>query len=412
METKVQGVDPEQMEATLLRGFDVGSDLVSAQLDFYAAEEEKAVLVAKMESAVDLDALHILVDELRQAEEYLAGRQEDFVRLESEWNAFHNDLDETSRILLLKFTGLIEYEMREAQQAVNRADALQNELETSLKRSRQAVESFEKRLVEKDQTNEELEEELAQLSAQVTDLSDRLAQSQTDQGGGLESVSWNETSKLREELQEKSELLDLYRRERLSAGRKNNESIEEQLTLLGERYQRSRERISELLDAIGDRDRRLAELEQDVAATSAFQGELLSGTNFVRDAGFVNASHDARHELDDLGEELTKSREELKEKFAIFAAVDSEQRAGEIDLVEKRKSFAQAKERGLDGETQEKLELEINLLTYQLQLREDQLNALAEELKGDEEHQTVEDMPAVPSDPSMAFAELEDSSEA
>ncbi len=411
LESSEPGIDADKMEATLLRGFDVGSDLVSAQLDFYAAEEEKAVLVAKMESAVDLDALHLLVDELRQAEEHLAARQEEFVRLESEWIVFHNELDETSRILLLKFTGLIEYEMREAQQAVNRADALQEELEISLQRSRQAVVSLEKRLVEKDQTNEELEEELTQLSAQVTDLSDRLAQSQTDEGGGLESVSWNETSKLRDQLKEKSELLELYRRERLTAGRRTSDSIDEQLTLLSERYQRSRERISELLDAIGDRDRRLAELEQDVAATTAFQGELLTGPNFARDAGFVTASHDARHELNDLGEELTKSREELKEKFEVFSALDSEQRAGEILLADKKKEFATAKERGLEAQTQEKLELEVDLLSHDLELREERLNALSDELKGDEEHPTIEDMPAVNADPNFAFAERQDSSE-
>ena len=102
---------------------------------------------------------------------------------------------------------------------------------------------------------DELEEELATVSAQLTELSDQLVREQNH----APHVSWTENNALRDELKEKSELLEKYRAER-QQGPSSQDSLEEEIQNLNSRYQAGRERIVELLKELEDRDRRLRAL--------------------------------------------------------------------------------------------------------------------------------------------------------
>jgi chromosome segregation ATPase len=380
-------VDVSRFEEELLKGFELGSDLVSAQLEYLNAEERKNELVKEMEQAVNLEALNALVEQLREADGALSERQSEFEALERKWNAFHGQLDDTSQLLLLKFTGLIEYEMREARAASEKAEALALELESARASFQKKFQSLEKQLDEKDLVNGELEEELSQLANQVAELSEQLARAENEDD---DEAAWKGFEEMRRELREKSELLALYRQEHETDP--DRHSLEEQLQSLKERYEEGRRRIAELMELVSERDQRLAEMEESIrGGGGVFHGTLLSGSKLLSDLGLETPKPDDEG-LQNLGAELSRSRASLQEKRACFERLEQEQKADEAALAAKRVAIDTA---GNNPALRERLELEIVLLINKLAGREEALRRLSEHFEEEVGQRTAEDMPAV-----------------
>lgn len=176
-----QDVLAVDLEANMLRGFDMGAELISAQLDNFDCQARKDELVAEMESVATKDALTTLLERMGQIDSELNETTERFDTLENEWNDYLEELDETSQVLLQKFTGLIEYEMREARQSIGLTEALQKELASVQAELSEREEDTQRLLRDKDEVTEQLEEELAQLSSEVTELNEQLIKRESDQ---------------------------------------------------------------------------------------------------------------------------------------------------------------------------------------------------------------------------------------
>ena len=326
----------QRLQEQLLYGFDLGAELVAAQLEYLAAEEHKNTVLMEVQRCDDLETLAGIEDELGQAEETLAARQTEFETLEDQWNAFQGELDEAAQHLLQKFTGLIEYEMREARHAADNVEELTRELATVQSAQIDKLESLERQLEEKNLLTSELEDELAQQASLAAELAEQLAIAGDPKGvEGDEEV----------------------------------EALKTRLAEFTLRQDQYRQRIAELLGMLAERQQKLDQLEAGAVAPETLVT--------------VTESLDAKSaRLDELLEQQAEDKSNLAAKRAEMVALGSDAPA----------------------EARERLQLEVVALINSLAAREDEINALEDDLDSAANQPTLEDLPAVP---AVRPAELE-----
>lgn len=240
----------------VVTGVELGAQVLAAQMDLIQLHQRHESLTQMMAEVDSQDALRSLLVDLKNCEDDREHRAELFEILNTEWEQFLERLSEPSRQLLETLVGLVENEMKQARAAEARIEVLRKQLESTNSESPEAVHRLQEQLSEKTALVEELEEELVSVSAQLTEANDQLAQLESSEG----DVSWQETKALRQELKEKSELLEQYRSERQSVYSPSESSLEDELENLNTRYKKGRRRISQLLAELEEKNRLLSEL--------------------------------------------------------------------------------------------------------------------------------------------------------
>lgn len=415
------------LEANMLRGYDMGAELISAQLDNFETQARKDELVQKMEKVETRDDLAELMDEMAQVDQLLSQRGETFDRLECEWNDFLTELDETSQVLLHKFTGLIEYEMREARQSLGKAEALQREVVAARALAVEQEELHHRMLADKDAITEQLEEELSTLSSEVTDLNEQLLQQTTlqeDIQASIEEADFLEdipppptfaTRRASEPEPDAPMVLDFEAptTEPLELESPGPDApaqeverglLYEELRSISERYIRSRQRIHDLVGMLEERDRRLAELERDAELKRAPRPKPSLAEKLLRRTGFVS---DVEPELDDEASELARFREKLQQKRDIFTFLD-QQVSYSQDAVAQRMFELQQAGYHLEPEQEALIQEQLTDLQQEMDGRDSTLGRLEQELEEDDPHKTAEDLPAVPNSFDLEASEGSD----
>jgi hypothetical protein len=238
--------------------------------------------------------------------------------------------------LLETLIGIIESEMQQSRAAEARVMVLQKQLEKSgykpgEESDGETVEELKKRLEERDLLAEELEEELSQVSIQLAEVSDQLAQREAGEAELQQELSWKEVTAMREQLREKTELLERYRAERNRDRDSNLESLEEEIDNLNARYQQGRERISELVKELEERDRVLSRLRSggsegsDLDEADALMGPLLNVDEFELplpplvelDESEQQATEQLLAEVDELSTNLPEKEDTVEDLPAI-----------------------------------------------------------------------------------------------
>ena len=262
-----QAVDAPSVTSGALKeevsqGIRLGAQVLSAQMDVLQTRSVRDSLSEMMNQVETKDALAEVLEDLRRTDEELEHRGALLEALESEWTQFREQTSPEAVALLDDLIGIVENEMKQSRAAEARVALLQQQLEditlgdASPDNSiQEEIDDLKAQLEERTILADELEEELATVSAQLTELNDQLVREQNH----APPISWSENSALRDELKEKTELLERYRAERLREP-STHDSLEEELQNLNARYQAGRERIVELLKELEDRDRRLRAL--------------------------------------------------------------------------------------------------------------------------------------------------------
>jgi chromosome segregation ATPase len=255
-------------------GIDLGSQVLAAQMDLLKVSERRDSLNEMMSQVETQDSLTELLEELRQCDEVRQHKSELLEALESEWQQFCEALLPQTRELLDRVISIISTEMKQSRAAEDRVALLQSQISGASPDGDTDLQGLEELLSERTLLVNELEEELAAVSLRLTEATAQLVERQPD--SEPQEVSWVETQALREELREKSELLERYREERLKVRPAGHDSLEEELINLNSRYQKGRQRIMELLRELEERDRMLSAVSGQISGNSPAQ-ELESG---------------------------------------------------------------------------------------------------------------------------------------
>jgi chromosome segregation ATPase len=217
----------------------------------------------RMNSVEDSEALAALVAELKSCEEERSQQEELVEVLEGEWDDFKQAASDSGRELLSSLIGIVEAEMSQAREAEKQLEKVRHQLEQlssgAVSAEDMVAGDLRAQLEEKITLVGELEEELVQVSAQLNETNEKLLELEGAQGDGADFLSWKEITSLRDELKQKTELLENYRAER-KQNQSSDSSLEEEIANLNSRYQKGRRRITQLLSELEEKNRLLAEL--------------------------------------------------------------------------------------------------------------------------------------------------------
>ncbi|HIB66834.1 MAG TPA: hypothetical protein EYO33_17385, partial [Phycisphaerales bacterium] len=211
-----QAVDAPSVTSGALKeevsqGIRLGAQVLSAQMDVLQTRSVRDSLSEMMNQVETKDALAEVLEDLRRTDEELEHRGALLEALESEWTQFREQTSPEAVALLDDLIGIVENEMKQSRAAEARVALLQQQLEditlgdASPDNSiQEEIDDLKAQLEERTILADELEEELATVSAQLTELNDQLVREQNH----APPISWSENSALRDELKEKTELLE------------------------------------------------------------------------------------------------------------------------------------------------------------------------------------------------------------
>lgn len=399
---------PEQtdtIENNLLRGFELGSDLVSLQLEFLAVEERKSNLLERLDQTDNPEEFERLSEEMLELDSELLDSKTEFETFETQWNAFHNSLDHTSQLLLQRFTGLIEVEMREARRATEETQIFAAKLEQTKKRYIDQLESLERELEDKNLVNGELEEELAQLASQVTELNEELVLGRKLGEEQDPSQAASSRSSLLHEIETLRELLKLYREERSTDPDRSGIDWEIVAETLPERLRRSHQRLQELRQSF-------QALNPDRAAPTPFSGTLLSNSKLLEDLGLDDFSPAPTLSGDGGGPAHSIPHSVLLSVGKTLSRLESEQASDELAYEKLGIAYNLSGADLQDASAlDEKGRLQLNLILNALSAREEAMFSLTRELheSGADAHPTIEDLPTISEEPAPTLKHAEHS---
>ena len=253
----------EDLVIEVSTGVHLGTQVLTAQMDLLKLKTKHEELHEKMNSVEDNETLTTLVAELKSCEEEREQQEELVEVLEGEWADFKEAASDDGRELLSTLIGIVEVEMKQAREAEIHLEKVRQQLELltsgALSAEDVVADGLKAQLQEKITLVSELEEELVQVSAQLNETNEKLLELEGAQGDGADFLSWKEITSLRDELKQKTELLENYRAER-KQGQSSDSSLEEEIANLNTRYQKGRRRITQLLSELEEKNRLLAEL--------------------------------------------------------------------------------------------------------------------------------------------------------